>query len=94
MNNASCHSRASRIEVGIRYGRSEFSAYVRDNGIGISSEMLEKGSPRGHFGVIGMRERMVSIGGRLRVESAEGFGTAVILSLPAKLAYATRRERT
>ncbi|MGV3511559.1 MAG: ligand-binding sensor domain-containing protein [Novosphingobium sp.] len=89
LNNAACHSRASRIEVGVRFGRFEFSAYVRDNGIGMSSEVLERGSPKGHFGVIGMRERMVSIGGRLRVESAEGFGTEVRLIVPAKLAYAS-----
>lgn len=89
LNNAASHSKASRIEVGVRYGRFEFSAYVRDNGIGMASEVLEKGSPHGHFGVIGMRERMVSIGGRLRVESAEGFGTEVRLIVPAKLAYAS-----
>lgn len=87
LNNAACHSKASRIEVGVRYGRWEFSAHVRDNGIGMPSEVLEKGSPHGHFGVIGMRERMLSIGGRLGVESAEGFGTDITIRLPAKLAY-------
>jgi signal transduction histidine kinase/streptogramin lyase len=92
LNNAACHSKASRIEVGLRYGRWEFSAYVRDNGIGMSGEILEKGSPNGHFGVLGMRERMLTIGGRLRVESAEGFGTEIRLTLPAKVAYTPRRE--
>lgn len=92
LNNAACHSKASRIDVGLRYGRWEFSAYVRDNGIGMSGEILEKGSPKGHFGVLGMRERMISIGGKLRVESAEGFGTEIRLTLPAKVAYTARRE--
>lgn len=94
LNNAACHSRASRIEVGLRYGRWEFSAYVRDNGIGMSAEILEKGSPKGHFGVLGMRERMLTIGGKLRVESAEGFGTEIRLTLPAKVAYSSKRVRT
>lgn len=92
LNNAACHSKASRIEVGLRYGRWEFSAYVRDNGIGMSGEILEKGSPNGHFGILGMRERMLTIGGKLRVESAEGFGTEIRLTLPAKVAYSPKRE--
>lgn len=92
LNNAACHSKASSIEVGLRYGQWEFSAYVRDNGIGMSDEIVEKGSPKGHFGILGMRERMLSIGGKLRVESASGFGTEIRLTLPAKVAYSPRRE--
>lgn len=87
LNNAACHSGANRVDVGVRYGRWEFSAYVRDNGIGISNETLAKGSPKGHFGLLGMRERMFSIGGKLSIESAEGFGTTVRMILPAKIAY-------
>jgi signal transduction histidine kinase/streptogramin lyase len=94
LNNAACHAKATRIEVGVRYGRWNFTAYVRDNGIGMSEAVLIEGSPKGHFGVLGMHERMVSIGGKLRVESAEGFGTEITLTLPAKLAYGARREST
>nr|WP_246415510.1 sensor histidine kinase [Novosphingobium taihuense] len=93
LNNAACHSGASRVDVGVRYGRWEFSAYVRDNGIGISNDMLAKGSPKGHFGLLGMRERMFSIGGKLSIESAEGFGTTIRMTLPAKIAYKPKQSR-
>lgn len=92
LNNAACHSQASRIEVGVRYGRWEFDAFVRDNGIGMDAETLATGSPKGHFGILGMRERMVSVGGKLRVESAKSFGTEIRLTLPAKLAYSAGRD--
>lgn len=92
LNNAACHAQSSRIEVGVRYGRWEFDAFVRDNGVGMEAETLASGSPKGHFGILGMRERMVSIGGKLRVESAKGFGTEIRLTLPAKLAYSANRD--
>ena len=94
LGNAARHSQASRIEVGLRYGRRTFSAYVRDNGIGMHDDLVETGSKPGHFGLVGMRERMHSIGGKLVVESASGFGTVVELRLPARLAYAKRIERS
>lgn len=90
LGNAACHSEASRIEVGLRYGRRTFSAFVRDNGIGMHEDLVETGSKPGHFGLVGMRERIQAIGGKLVVESATGFGTVVELRLPARIAYAKK----
>ncbi len=62
----------------------------------------EHGAPRGrahgmvhgrpgHFGLVGMRERAAAIGATLTVDSMPGKGTAIRLSLGAKLAYVERR---
>ncbi|QPC98160.1 ligand-binding sensor domain-containing protein [Qipengyuania soli] len=88
LGNAACHSQASRIEAGVRYGKWAFAAYVRDNGIGMHEEIIASGGKPGHFGLLGMRERIEAIGGKLVVESATGFGTIVELQLPARIAYA------
>lgn len=90
LGNAASHSEASRIEIGLRYGRRTFAAYVRDNGIGIHENVVETGGKPGHFGLVGMRERIQAIGGKLVVESAIGFGTVVELRLPARIAYARK----
>ena len=90
LGNAACHSEASRIEVGLRYGRWTFAAYVRDNGIGMHEDVVEAGGKPGHFGLVGMRERIQAIGGKLVVESALGFGTVVELQLPTRKAYARK----
>lgn len=91
LNNAIQHSRASRIELGLSYGRKNFVAYVRDNGIGIDPELIAKGGKPGHFGLIGMQERITNIEGKLSLESARNFGTEVRISIPARAAYADRR---
>ncbi|MCL9982936.1 MAG: histidine kinase [Erythrobacter sp.] len=88
LNNAVTHSQASRIEVGVRFGRWTFGAYVRDNGIGMHETIIAEGGIPGHFGLLGMKERIEAIGGKLIVESANGFGTVVELQIPARIAYA------
>jgi signal transduction histidine kinase/ligand-binding sensor domain-containing protein len=88
VGNAARHSHASHIEAGVRYGQWTFTAYVRDNGIGMHEEIVASGGKPGHFGLVGMRERIEAIGGKLIVESATGFGTIVRLQLPSRIAYA------
>jgi signal transduction histidine kinase len=88
LNNAVAHSQASRIELGVRFGRWTFGAYVRDNGIGMHETIISDGGRPGHFGLLGMKERIEAIGGKLIVESANGFGTVVELQIPARVAYA------
>lgn len=88
LGNAAAHSRASRIEIGVRFGRWSFVAHVRDNGIGMAEGVIAGGAAPGHFGLVGMKERIEALGGRFVVESASGFGTVVELLIPARIAYA------
>lgn len=53
---------------------------VRDDGRGFPGELRDGAS----FGLRGMRERAVLIGARLRIESAPGEGTEVLLRVPER----------
>ncbi|MBK8730806.1 MAG: hypothetical protein IPM00_16330 [Tetrasphaera sp.] len=55
----------------------EVRLLVRDDGVGSTLGAVEDARTRGHFGVVGMRERMEHVGGRLRHETAPGEGTIV-----------------
>lgn len=91
--NAVQHSRATNIEVGVNFGHRQFSAFVRDNGSGIAAEFVgEQGRP-GHFGLIGMHERVEAMRGHLRIETAQGFGTEIRLFLPARVIYQDKQIR-
>jgi signal transduction histidine kinase len=52
---------------------------IRDNGVGF--DPVEVASRR-TFGLLGMRERAIALGGRLNVDSAPGLGTTVSLCIP------------
>ncbi|HKA20426.1 MAG TPA: two-component regulator propeller domain-containing protein [Blastocatellia bacterium] len=84
--NAFRHSRASTIELRLRYGSRQFRIVVRDNGDGIDHQVLRFGR-EGHWGLSGMRERAEAIGAKLKIWSMPGAGTEVILSIPADVAF-------
>ncbi|HUH17317.1 MAG TPA: ATP-binding protein [Methylomirabilota bacterium] len=52
---------------------------VTDDGVGFAPDEV----PRGHLGLIGMRQRAALVGGELRVESHRNQGTTVEAGVPA-----------
>ncbi len=79
LNNIAKHSKATRARVVLKLDEGEQSLIVEvsDNGVGFNT--TEK--PAG-FGLLGMRERISSVGGRLRIQSELGTGTRLRVSLP------------
>jgi two-component system nitrate/nitrite sensor histidine kinase NarX len=78
LTNISRHSGAThaRLFVDAKFGYLVFT--IEDNGIGARAfSPLE-----GHYGMTIMRERAQRIGGRIKVESAEGLGTQIQLYFP------------
>ena len=84
--NAFRHSRASRIELEMRYAPRYLKVLIRDNGIGIDPAVIQHGR-EGHWGLPGMRERANEIGGKLKVWSRISAGTEVELVIPGHIAY-------
>jgi signal transduction histidine kinase/ligand-binding sensor domain-containing protein len=93
LGNAAAHSCASNIEVEIAYEAEQLRMCIRDDGIGITSEILQKGARAHHFGLQGMRERAERIGGVLRIWSREAAGTELELTVPATKAYDDYRAK-
>jgi signal transduction histidine kinase len=86
LRNAFRHARAQHIEVDVRYSEELLGLQIRDDGIGITPEILEGGRSE-HYGLAGMRERAEKIGAKLEIWSAAGTGTEIDLSLLAARAY-------
>jgi signal transduction histidine kinase len=75
------HSKATNIEMYFKRENEHIMLKVKDNGTGFDmSKMAHEYS----FGLLGMKERAISIGGELIVDSIPGRGTTVILLLPWK----------
>jgi signal transduction histidine kinase len=89
--NAVRHARARSVTVTLAYEPSAVRLRVRDDGIGCQPDVgVARGgaahdvAPRrlGHWGIAGMRERAVGIGGTFTVASAVGEGTLVTVHIP------------
>jgi len=79
LHNVVKHANASNaaLRITIEGGRVRLS--VTDDGIGFAPDQV----PRGHLGLIGMRQRADLVAGELRVESKAGGGTLIEASVPA-----------
>jgi signal transduction histidine kinase/ligand-binding sensor domain-containing protein len=82
LHNVNQHAEAKNVTVRLEYGPGEVALEVRDDGRGFVAGD-RPGSPPGHFGLTGMRERADAIGGTLAVSSAPGTGTTVRLQVAA-----------
>jgi signal transduction histidine kinase len=79
LTNAVKHGHASRAVVEIREEDSTIHLSVRDDGGGFDTDAETDG-----FGLLGMRERVELLGGKLLVDSAASGGTTVTASVPAQ----------
>jgi two-component system sensor histidine kinase UhpB len=77
LSNATRHSGAERVAVGLRHRDGGVELEVADDGRGFAFEASEGG-----LGIAGMRERALLVGGELSIESRPGEGTRVRLSVP------------
>ncbi|WP_177196692.1 sensor histidine kinase [Duganella sp. CF517] len=85
--NAYKHARASAIEVLITYDAAGLHGCVRDDGTGFECSDAAAHDAPGHWGLVGVRERVALLCGGMRIASAPGAGTTVTFSLPAALAF-------
>jgi signal transduction histidine kinase len=82
VRNAAKHSRASRVDIRLQAQGREVLCTVKDDGRGfdVPATLARKGD-RG-LGLIGMRERLNALGGRLTIESSPGRGTELRITIP------------
>ena len=78
LNNAAKHSRAKNIAVKISCTAGEVAVDVKDDGMGLENA---NGKPRG-LGLLGIRERVGELGGKLVIESSSTRGTSLSARFP------------
>lgn len=81
IGNAFRHAGAGDIVVELDFGADALTLQVRDDGKGIPADILSEGKRRGHYGLVGMRERAARLGAQLQVANGEERGTVVRLTL-------------
>jgi PAS domain S-box-containing protein len=85
LNNVVKHSRAQNAHVLIDMENGHFRARVTDDGVGFDPRMLGAPTVEGGFGLYSIRERLIAVGGSLRIESAAGTGTVMTAIVPETL---------
>jgi PAS domain S-box-containing protein len=81
LTNVARHAHASRVDVHLRATPGELVLEVHDNGRGITDSETENVRS---FGLLGMRERVLTWGGELGVRRAPGGGTSLTACIPRR----------
>jgi signal transduction histidine kinase len=80
IRNAANHADPRRIEIRVKIESGEALLEVVDDGRGFTPAAEQQWN--GHYGIVGMRERVEQLGGRFLLHSEPGRGTSVIARLP------------
>ena len=78
LTNVVRHAQATSASVAVTISGDRLRAVIEDDGRGFDPNQR----PDGHLGVRGMEERAELVGGSVRVVSAPGQGTTVVLEVP------------
>jgi signal transduction histidine kinase len=92
IRNACAHSGAHDLWIQIAFQR-RFQLTISDNGQGVDQALL-RGGKAGHFGIAGMRERALFLGGKFSIVSSPATGTAVSIVIPGRVIYRNQHAKT
>jgi signal transduction histidine kinase len=80
VSNAVKHAHASRVDVCLSFSDKELCLRVWDNGCGFNPHGSEA-SKEGHFGLVGIQERVKASAGRVAIKSVPGAGTELLVTM-------------
>ena len=78
LTNVAKHAEATRVSIVVTRRESSVTAVIEDDGQGFGAG----GGTGEGLGLVGMKERVGLLGGRLALESTEGAGTTVVAEVP------------
>ena len=82
LTNVTRYARASLVRVGLQEAGDGLVLQVHDDGQGFdASQATGRGKS---FGLLGMQERALALGGKLEISSAPGHGTTITARVPLK----------
>ncbi|TLY28606.1 MAG: hypothetical protein E6K63_07675 [Nitrospirae bacterium] len=82
LTNVARHAKASQVDVTFHQDLQTLRCSIRDNGVGFDvAAVLARIGGRG-LGLIGIRERLNSLGGSLSIMSKQGQGTELVITIP------------
>jgi PAS domain S-box-containing protein len=80
LTNVARHAGVSEVEVGIWADQNTLSLQIKDRGVGFDADTVRTAGISG--GLSGMRERAITLGGQLLVDSARGAGALLKVQIP------------
>lgn len=78
LTNVGRHAQAQKVAIVVSMKQDVLSVTVQDDGQGFDPNVI----PSGHYGLLGIQERMRLLGGSLEIQSSIGYGTRLEMRFP------------
>lgn len=82
LSNCGKHAEAGLIQLSLRFGMTDITLRVQDNGKGFDPDRVPRPSRTGRLGLYGMRERAGLLRGTVTIDTHPGRGTSVVTTIP------------
>jgi signal transduction histidine kinase len=82
ITNVARHAQASQVQVKIEKLENHICLKIRDNGKGFQAVRALHIKKNTRLGLLGMRERVEMVGGKLTIKSTAGKGTIILAEFP------------
>lgn len=87
LTNITRYAQASRVDVSLGLRDGQLWLEVRDNGQGFD---LTAARQKKSYGLLGMQERAIALGGQVEIDSAPGQGTRISVTIPLAVSPAEK----
>lgn len=84
LNNIYKHAKARRCVVKLEVLPGKVNVSISDDGCGFDTDKMNRTYDMDCFGLLGMRERVELLNGKINIASAPGKGTEIYVSIPVK----------
>lgn len=78
LTNIAHHAQAQNVEVNLRMQDKGISLTIQDDGQGFDPSVI----PAGHYGILGIKERVRLVNGQFEIQSENGKGTTLKVEIP------------
>jgi NarL family two-component system sensor histidine kinase YdfH len=78
LTNVANHAHAHNVAVDVRMKDKSLSVSIQDDGQGFDAAAI----PAGHYGILGIKERIRLVNGNIEIQSENGKGTTLKIEIP------------
>lgn len=78
LTNIANHAQAQNVEVNVRMMDKSILVTIQDDGTGFDESSI----PSGHYGILGIKERVQLVNGSFEIQSENGKGTTLKIEVP------------
>ena len=84
LTNVAKHAHAKNVEIQLTNVAKSLHCLIQDDGVGFDAPSVLSCKERRGLGLVGIRERLMAVGGTLQIDSMVSQGTELLVKVPVE----------